>query len=110
MCISVTATFYTNNVVASKRALAIFGVGKRLSLELNEDLYRQQIETESNGAVWLSEVLSTHPTLPKRIQSIVVFSNDREGQMYVQRGGAIALDVSLIGYLWDQFTAQLCLL
>ncbi|WP_353625753.1 M48 family metalloprotease, partial [Bacillus sp. JCM 19041] len=39
------AAFYTNNAAASKRALAIFGVGKRLSLEVNEELYRQQIET-----------------------------------------------------------------
>uniref|UniRef100_UPI000A927EAE ankyrin repeat domain-containing protein n=1 Tax=Bacillus sp. JCM 19041 TaxID=1460637 RepID=UPI000A927EAE len=35
-------------------------------------------------------------TLPKRIQSIAVFSNEREGQVYVQRGGAIALGVGLI--------------
>ncbi|PAE14482.1 peptidase M48, partial [Virgibacillus sp. 7505] len=38
------AAYFTGNVVAAKRALAIFSIGKRLAPELNEEAFRQQIE------------------------------------------------------------------
>ncbi|MFP7332650.1 M48 family metallopeptidase [Shouchella clausii] len=90
------AAYFTGNVVAAKRALAIFSIGKRLTPELNEEAFRQQIETDSNGAVWLSEVLSTHPILPKRIQSIAVFANEQGVNVYRQKGGVIALGLGLV--------------
>lgn len=90
------AAYFTGNVVAAKRALAIFSIGKRLAPELNEEAFRQQIETDSNGAVWLSEVLSTHPILPKRIQSIAVFANEQGVNVYRQKGGVIALGLGLV--------------
>nr|WP_302473992.1 M48 family metallopeptidase [Shouchella clausii] len=90
------AAYFTGNVVTAKRALAIFSIGKRLAPELNEEAFRQQIETDSNGAVWLSEVLSTHPILPKRIQSIAVFANEQGVNVYRQKGGVIALGLGLV--------------
>jgi Zn-dependent protease with chaperone function len=90
------AAYFTGNVVAAKRALVIFSIGKRLAPELNEEAFRQQIETDSNGAVWLSEVLSTHPILPKRIQSIAVFANEQGVNVYRQKGGVIALGLGLV--------------
>ncbi|WP_263707505.1 M48 family metallopeptidase [Shouchella tritolerans] len=90
------AAYFTGNVAAAKRALAIFSVGKRLAPELSEEAFRQQIETDSNGAIWLSEVLSTHPRLPKRIQSIAVFANEQGANIYRQKSGVIALGVGLI--------------
>ncbi|PAE90296.1 M48 family metallopeptidase [Shouchella clausii] len=90
------ATYFTGNVAAAKRALAIFSIGKRLAPELNEEAFRQQIETDSNGAVWLSEVLSTHPRLPKRIQSIALFANEQEVNVYRQNNGVIVLGIGLV--------------
>lgn len=68
------AAYAIQNVGAAKRALTLLGIGKKMYLEVNEEAYREQIETESNGIVWLSEVLSTHPHLPKRIQSVEQFA------------------------------------
>lgn len=83
------AAYYTNNPEAAKRALTIFAVGKSLHKEVNLDAYLSQIDTESNAAVWLSELLSSHPNLPKRIQSLSVFANLHDEKIYYQRSGPI---------------------
>lgn len=89
------AAYAIQNVAASKRALTLLGVGKQMYTEVNEDAYREQIATESNSFVWLSEVLSSHPRLPKRIQALEQF--DKSGvPVYTQNHGKIALGATLI--------------
>lgn len=89
------AAYAIQNVGASKRALTLLGVGKKMYPEVNEDAYREQIATESNSFVWLSEVLSSHPRLPKRIQALEQF--DKSGvPVYTQNHGKIALGAALI--------------
>lgn len=95
------AAYTIQDAGAAKRALTLLGIGKKMYLEVNEDAYREQIETESNGIVWLSEMLSTHPHLPKRIQSIEQFSGtDRylykpnQGKIFL---GALALSALFTG-------------
>ena len=51
------AAYYIQNGAAAKHALTILGVGKKLYTEVNENAYLEQIHTESNVAVWLSEIL-----------------------------------------------------
>lgn len=90
------ATNYTQNGVAAKRALTILGAGKDLYLEVNEQAYLEQIKSESNVAVWLSEVLSSHPRLPKRIQAVGRFMGVEGTPSYMPNHGKIALGATLL--------------
>ncbi|MFC4714163.1 M48 family metallopeptidase [Planococcus dechangensis] len=89
------AVYTTQNATAAKRALTLLGVGKKAYLDVDEDAYLEQIHTESNGAVWLSEVLSPHPRLPKRIQSIEEFANSN-AMLYEPDHGKVALSATVI--------------
>ncbi|HSP22091.1 MAG TPA: M48 family metallopeptidase [Planococcus sp. (in: firmicutes)] len=89
------AAYVIQNADAAKHALTLLGIGKKMYLEVNEEAYREQIETESNGIVWFSEVLSTHPHLPKRIQSIEQFSGN-DSYLYKPNTGKIVLGAVLL--------------
>lgn len=90
------AAYAIQNAGAAKRALSLLGIGKKLYNEVNEEAYREQIHSESNGFVWLSEVLSSHPRLPKRIQAIQQFEGSGE-RMYTPDHGKIVFGMMLIG-------------
>lgn len=90
------AAYFTKNGVAAKRALTILGAGKDLYQEVNEQAYLEQIQSESNVAVWLSEVLSSHPRLPKRIQAIGGFMGVEGTPVYRPNHGKIALGATLL--------------
>lgn len=90
------AAYYTQNGIAAKRALTILGSGKDLYLEVNEQAYLEQIKSESNVAVWLSEVLSSHPRLPKRIQAVGRFMKVEGTPSYAPKQGKIALGVAIL--------------
>lgn len=99
------AAYYIQNGMAAKQALTILGVGKRLYIEVNEDAYLEQIHTESNIAVWLSEVLSSHPLLPKRIQAVGNFMQIEGTPNYYSNTSKIALGLGaflgifFVGYI-----------
>lgn len=89
------AAFTIQNAAAAKQALTLLGIGKKTYLEVNEDAYLEQIATESNAIVWFSEVLSTHPRLPKRVQAISQFNNS-EAKFYEPDHGKIVLGAALM--------------
>ncbi|MGH2317769.1 M48 family metallopeptidase [Planococcus sp. SE5232] len=89
------AAFTIQNASAAKRALTLLGIGKKTYMEVNEDAYLEQIATESNAVVWLSEVLSTHPRLPKRVQAIGQFDNS-DMKFYEPDHGKIVLGAALM--------------
>ncbi|MGK7377558.1 M48 family metallopeptidase [Planococcus sp. 1R117A] len=89
------AAYTIQNAAAAKRALTLLGIGKKMYTEVNEEAYREQIASESNSFVWLSEVLSSHPNLPKRIQAIQQFENSST-PVYTPNHGKIALSASLL--------------
>ena len=89
------AAFTIQNAAAAKRTLTLLGIGKKTYLEVNEDAYREQIATETNAVVWLSEMLSTHPRLPKRIQSIEQFAQG-DSKFYEPDHGKIVLGATLM--------------
>jgi len=89
------AAYAIQNAAAAKRALTLLGIGKKMYLEVNEDAYREQIATESNSFVWLSEILSSHPRLPKRIQALQQFEQN-EASIYSPDHGKIVLGASLL--------------
>ncbi|WP_277587284.1 M48 family metallopeptidase [Psychrobacillus antarcticus] len=99
------AAYYIQNGMSAKQALTILGVGKRLYIEVNEDAYLEQIHSESNIAVWLSEVLSSHPLLPKRIQAVGNFMQIEGTPNYYSNTSKIALGLGafigifLVGYI-----------
>ncbi|MEN0645235.1 M48 family metallopeptidase [Alkalicoccobacillus gibsonii] len=90
------AAFITNNPVAAKRALTILSIGKKTYTEVNEDAFVEQISTESHGVVWLSEVLSTHPNLPKRIQSVRVFMGETDKPVYTENAGKVVVGIIIL--------------
>ena len=90
------AAYYIQNGKAAKQALTILGIGKRLYTEVNEDAYLEQIHTESNVAVWLSEVLSTHPLLPKRVQAVGNFMQIEGTPRYYSNSSKIALGIGVL--------------
>lgn len=89
------AAYTIQNASAAKRALTLLGIGKGMYTEVNEDAYREQISTESNAIVWISEILSSHPRLPKRIQAIQQFENS-DARVYVPNNGKIILGSALL--------------
>ncbi|PPA70456.1 M48 family metallopeptidase [Jeotgalibacillus proteolyticus] len=102
------AAYTIQNVTAAKRALTILGIGKLTANEVSEDAYLEQIHSESNGAVWLSEVLSTHPRLPKRIQSVGQFMSPETTPLYQPNNGKIALGAGLL--LGGMFAAYIAVI
>lgn len=90
------AAHFIGDGEAAKRALTILGVGKRLYTEVNEEAYVRQIKQETNPFVWLAEKLSTHPTLPKRIQHIGQFLRLPGATDYRTPKGKIVAGISVI--------------
>lgn len=69
------AASYTQNSASAINGLAILAVGKRLFVDMDIIEYIQTAKTESGFFIWLSQALSTHPPLPKRIAEIQHFDN-----------------------------------
>lgn len=67
------ASSYIQNVQAGIHSLLILSIGKELSDQVNKDEYIRQLQVEKSFFVWLSEKLSTHPPLPKRIAALETF-------------------------------------
>lgn len=92
------AAFFIRDGAAAKRGLTILSIGKQLYKEVNEDAYLEQITTESNVIVWLSEVLSSHPTTPKRVQAVGQFMQVEGTPHYYPNTSKIALGIgALVG-------------
>ncbi|KZE37841.1 heat-shock protein HtpX [Bhargavaea cecembensis] len=85
------AAYITGDGAAAKRALTLLGAGKGVYREVDETAWLEQIHSESNGAVWLSEILSSHPNLPKRVQAVGHFMQVEGTPHYRQNNGRIAL-------------------
>ncbi|UII56151.1 M48 family metallopeptidase [Cytobacillus spongiae] len=64
------AAYYVGNLATSKEALSILAIGKKLSNRMSKEAYIEQISEESGFFAWLSELLSTHPDLPKRMNAL----------------------------------------
>lgn len=72
------AAYYTGNYPAAKNSLTILAIGKTMYGKVNRAEYLDQINQEKGFFVWLAEVLSTHPPLPKRINEISVFFGEMD--------------------------------
>jgi len=79
------AAYYTGNSEAAQHCLTMFGVGKMLSKKVNRTSYVKQIKEEKGFVVWLSEMLATHPPLPKRIHEIGLFMGEASEETITSR-------------------------
>ncbi|KIL77703.1 M48 family metallopeptidase [Bacillus badius] len=94
------AAYYINNREAAKRSLTILAVGKELYQQVNRAEYLDQMNKEKGFFVWLSEMLSTHPPLPKRINEIAVFFGEPEQTVIEKK-------TSKLIWLWVPTTAAI---
>ena len=92
-----TAAYYINDGAAAKQALTILSIGKVLYKEINEVEFLEQIHSESNVAVWFSEILSSHPILPKRIQAVGQFMRMENTTNFRPNTGKIAIGAIISG-------------
>lgn len=69
------AAYYVGNVHTAKETLSMLAIGKKLSGKMNKEAYVQQLSEESGFFAWMSEKLSSHPDLPKRINALEHWMN-----------------------------------
>jgi Zn-dependent protease with chaperone function len=72
------AAYYSGNLGASKNSLMMLAIGKKLVHRTDKTEYMKQINLEKGFFVWLSEFVSTHPPLPKRIHAIQTYFGETE--------------------------------
>ncbi|MBT2638299.1 ankyrin repeat domain-containing protein [Bacillus sp. ISL-39] len=72
------AAFYIGNPAAAKNGLTMLAIGKVLFRRVNKTEYLDQINKEKGLVVWLAEILSTHPPLPKRMNEISLFFGGKD--------------------------------
>lgn len=53
--------------------LLVLAAGKRLYHNVNAQEFSRQAENEGGFWIWFSEILSSHPNLPKRVNALVGF-------------------------------------
>lgn len=91
------ATNMINSGQRASHALTILAVGKRLYQSVNKDAYIKQLQAEKSFFVWLSELLSTHPPLPKRIAAVEHFMDLRQKEHFsVPRSKLAILSIVLL--------------
>lgn len=89
------AAFYVQNIEASKQALTMLAIGKKLAPKVNQDAFVNQISEESGFFAWLSEKLSTHPHLPKRLNALDNWSFPEEKELIKEKKTTVILGISL---------------
>lgn len=65
------AAYYVNNMEAAQNALTTLAIGKKLQYRVNKEAFIAQLEQERGFFAWLSEKMSTHPDLPKRLNQLL---------------------------------------
>ena len=85
------AAFYIKNMEAAQNALTILAIGKKLHYHVNQEAFMSQLEEEKGFFTWLSEKLSTHPDLPKRMNSLYHWQNPHEYTLFKERKRHVVL-------------------
>jgi len=104
------ATYYVGNMDAAKEALSMLAIGKRLSAKVNEEAYVEQLSEESGFFAWVSEKLSTHPDLPKRMNALDHWANPEQYPLHREKKTGIILGIIVSIVLVVFFTGAATLL
>jgi Zn-dependent protease with chaperone function len=89
------AAYYVGNFDAAKEALTMLAIGKTLSSKVNQEAYVEQIHEESGFFIWLSEKLSSHPDLPKRINALNNWMNPEQYPLLRDRKKGVVIGIIL---------------
>ena len=98
------AAYYVGNLNAAKDAFSLLAIGKKLSIKMNKEAYVEQISEESGFFAWLSEKLSTHPHLPKRINALDHWVNPEQTPLKREKKTGIIVG-SIVSILMIAFLA-----
>ena len=92
------AAYYVGNIDAAKDALSMLAIGKRLTSKMNKEAYVEQISEESGFFTWLSEKLSSHPDLPKRINALDHWMNPEQYPLLREKktGAVVGVVASIV--------------
>ena len=80
------AAHHIQDQTASKRALTILAIGGKLAKEVSEFDYLYEASRENGFIAKLSELLSTHPPLPKRIAAIATNAGEANVPIFKTAG------------------------
>lgn len=80
------AAHHIQDQAASKRALTILAIGGKLAKEVSEFDYLYEASRENGFIAKLSELLSTHPPLPKRIAAIATNAGETNVPIFKTAG------------------------
>lgn len=90
------AAHYIQDFEAAKRALTVLAIGGPLAKEVNEFDYLYEASRENGFIAKYSELLSTHPTLPKRIASIATSAGEENVPVFKTAGYVKASIISMV--------------
>ncbi|MCA0982040.1 M48 family metallopeptidase [Exiguobacterium aestuarii] len=90
------AAHYIQDFGATKRALTVLAIGGPLAKEVNEFDYMYEASRENGFIAKYSELLSTHPTLPKRIASIATAAGEENIPVFKTAGYVKASIISMV--------------
>ena len=104
------AAYYVGNLDAAKEALSMLAIGKKLSSKMSKEAYVEQIREESGFFPWLSEKLSSHPDLPKRINALDHWVNPEQYPLLRDKktGIVVGIIVSIVMVKLDRCSNPLC--
>ncbi|WP_215143476.1 M48 family metallopeptidase [Exiguobacterium qingdaonense] len=90
------AAYHLQDFGAAKRALTVLAIGGPLANEVNEAHYLHEASRESGFIAKYSELISTHPTLPKRIAAIATYAGEEHVPVFKTAGYVKASIVSTV--------------
>ncbi|WP_214818257.1 M48 family metallopeptidase [Exiguobacterium sp. s59] len=90
------AAHYIQDFGTAKRALTVLAIGGPLAKEVNEFDYLYEASRENGFIAKYSELLSTHPTLPKRIASIATSAGEENVPVFKTAGYVKASIISMV--------------
>lgn len=91
------AAYFTNDAEAAMNGLTVLAIGKTLYKRVDREQYLLQSSYEKGFFVWLTEKLSTHPPLPKRIHAIQQFAGISSSIVF--KSSRIGLIIALVAAL-----------
>ena len=65
--------YFSQSYEAAKNALTVLAIGPKLYSKVNQNAFVQQMHYENEFFSFIEEILSTHPSLPNRLQAIEAF-------------------------------------
>jgi Zn-dependent protease with chaperone function len=103
------AAYYTENPESAINGLLILAAGKRLYRNVHLSSYLEQYNEKKGIFVTLTELLSTHPPIPKRIHEIETFMFDNPTVALIKRGKQTFAIIFLIFFIFPAIVSGLAI-